>query len=91
MNRCVPILRTAGGRTSCKAGCDPGRRRLYANRVRHAIRTHIISYVRPDGSFVARKMECFSNQGAYASHGHSIAAKGLGAFPAALSLPECGG
>ena len=52
-----------------------------SNRVRHAIRTHIISYVRPDGTFAARKMECFSNQGAYASHGHGIAAKGMGAFP----------
>ena len=52
-----------------------------SNRVRHAIRTHIISYVRPDGTLVARKFEAFSNQGAYASHGHSIVAKGMGAFP----------
>ncbi len=51
------------------------------NRVRHAIRSHIISWVRPDGTFAARKLESFSNQGAYASHGHSIAAKGMGAFP----------
>lgn len=52
-----------------------------SNRVRHAIRTHIISYVRPDGTLVARKFEAWSNQGAYASHGHSIVAKGMGAFP----------
>ena len=52
-----------------------------SNRVRHAIRSHIISYVRPDGSFAARKLECFSNQGAYASHGHGVVAKGMGAFP----------
>ena len=52
-----------------------------SNRVRHAIRTHIISWVRPDGSFAARKIECFSNQGGYASHGHGIVAKGMGAFP----------
>lgn len=52
-----------------------------SNRVRHAIRTHIISWLRPDGTFAARKIECFSNQGAYASHGHSVAAKGMGAFP----------
>lgn len=51
------------------------------NRVRHAIRSHIISWVRPDGSFAARKLECFANQGAYSSHGHAIAAKGMGAFP----------
>ena len=62
-----------------------------SNRVRHAIRTHIISYVRPDGSFAARKIECFSNQGAYASHGHGIAAKGMGAFPQIYPCPnvEC--
>ena len=52
-----------------------------SNRVRHAIRTHLISYVRPNGELVARKFEAFSNQGGYASHGHSIVAKGMGAFP----------
>ena len=51
------------------------------NRVRHAIRSHIISWVRPDGTYAARKLEAYSDQGAYASHGHSIAAKGAGAFP----------
>ena len=57
------------------------------NRVRHAIRTHIISWVRPDGTLVARKFEAWSNQGGYASHGHSIVAKGMGAFP---QLYPCG-
>ncbi len=52
-----------------------------SNRVRHAIRSHIISWVRPDGTYAARKLEAYSDQGAYASHGHSIAAKGAGAFP----------
>ena len=52
-----------------------------SNRVRHAIRTHIISYVRPDGTLAARKLEAFSNQGAYASHGHGVVAKGMNAFP----------
>lgn len=51
------------------------------NRVRHAIRSHIISWCRPDGSFAARKLECWSNQGAYASHGHGIVAKGMNSFP----------
>ena len=51
------------------------------SRVRHAISYHVISYVRPDGEIVARKMEAWSNQGAYASHGHAVAAKGMGAFP----------
>ena len=53
---------------------------FHCNRVRHAIRSHIISWVRPDGSFAARKLECWSNQGGYASHGHGIAAKGMNAF-----------
>ena len=51
-----------------------------SNRVRHAIRFHIITWIRKDGSLAARKIECFSNQGAYASHGHSIVAKGMGSF-----------
>ena len=51
-----------------------------SNRVRHAIRFHIVSWLRKDGQLVARKVEGFSNQGAYASHGHSICAKALGSF-----------
>ena len=51
-----------------------------SNRVRHAIRYHIVTYARPDGRFVARQMEAYSNQGAYASHGHGICAKGANAF-----------
>ena len=51
-----------------------------SNRVRHAIRFHIISWIRKDGQLAARKVECFSNQGAYASHGHSICAKAMGSF-----------
>ena len=52
-----------------------------SNRVRHAIRFHIITWLHKDGSIAARKIECFSNQGAYASHGHSIVAKAMGSFP----------
>ena len=51
-----------------------------SNRVRHAIRFHIVSWLRKDGTIAARKVECFSNQGAYASHGHSIVAKAMGSF-----------
>ena len=51
-----------------------------SNRVRHAIRTHIISWLRKDGTIAAKKVECFSNQGGYTSHGHSIVAKALGSF-----------
>lgn len=59
-----------------------------SNRVRHAIRSHIVSWVRPDGTYAARKLECFSDQGAYASHGHSVVAKGMGAFPQMYPCPN---
>ena len=59
-----------------------------SNRTRHSIQYHIISYLRPDGTFVARKLEAFSNQGSYASHGHSIVAKGAGAFPQQYPCPN---
>ena len=59
-----------------------------STRVRHAIRFHIISYVHPDGTYAARKFESFSDQGAYASHGHSIAAKGMGCFPQLYPCPN---
>lgn len=76
---CAYLSQEVGGRL---VKLDVSREETFvSNRVRHAIRSHVISYVRPDGSLAARKLECFSNQGAYASHGHSIAAKGMGAFP----------
>ena len=59
----------------------PREETFVSTRVRHAIHSHIVSWVRPDGTFAARKLEAFSDQGAYASHGHSICAKGVGAFP----------
>ena len=59
----------------------PREETFVCNRTRHSIRNHIVSWIRPDGTFAARKLEAFSDQGAYASHGHSICAKGAGAFP----------
>ena len=52
-----------------------------SSRVRHAMKIKITSWVRPDGTFAARRYEAYSDQGGYASHGHSIAAKGLNCFP----------
>ncbi len=52
-----------------------------SNRVRHAEKFHIISWLRPDGTCAARKYEAWSDQGAYTSHGHAIAAKGMTAYP----------
>ena len=76
---CAWLTTQVGGRL-VKIDCSR-EETFVSNRVRHAIRTHIISWVRPDGTFAARKIECFSNQGAYASHGHGVVAKGMGAFP----------
>lgn len=76
---CAYLSTQVGGRL---VKLDVSREETFvSNRTRHAIRSHVISWVRPDGTFAARKLECFSNQGAYASHGHSIVAKGMGAFP----------
>ncbi len=76
---CAYLSKAVGGRL---VKLDVTREETFvSNRTRHAIRSHIISWVRPDGTFAARKLECFSNQGAYASHGHGIAAKGMNAFP----------
>lgn len=52
-----------------------------ATRVRHAVRFHMISWLRSDGSIAARKVEIYSNQGAYSSHGHAIAETAMGAIP----------
>lgn len=75
---CAYLSTQVGGRL---VKLDVSREETFVcNRVRHAIRYHIITYVRPDGHFVTRQMEAWSNQGAYASHGHGICAKGCGAF-----------
>ena len=66
----------------------PREETFVCNRTRHSIRNHIISWVRPDGTYAARKLEAFSDQGAYASHGHSICAKGAGAFPQLYPCPN---
>ena len=53
---------------------------LINTRTRHSISFHIISHVRSDGSIAARKMEAFSNKGAYGHHGHAVVSKGGSAF-----------
>ena len=86
---CAYLSTVVGGRL---VKLDVSREETFVcNRVRHAIRTHIISWVRPDGSFAARKIECFSDQGAYASHGHGGVAKGMGAFPQLYPCPNVEG
>ncbi len=86
---CAYLCTAVGGRL---VKLDVTREETFVcNRTRHAIRTHIISWLRPDGSFAARKIECFSNQGAYTSHGHGVVAKGMGAFPQLYPCPNIQG
>lgn len=76
---CAFVCMKLGGR---RVKLDVTREESFVNnRVRHAIRTHLISYLNKDGTYIARKMEAYSDQGAYASHGHAIVNKGQGAFP----------
>ncbi|MDR2953142.1 MAG: molybdopterin-dependent oxidoreductase, partial [Treponema sp.] len=51
-----------------------------STRVRHGEKIFLKSWVRPNGRLVARSYTAYSNQGAYGSHGHGIAAKGTNVF-----------
>ena len=51
-----------------------------ATRVRHSEKIFLKSWVRPNGRLIARSYTAYSNQGAYGSHGHGIAAKGTNVF-----------
>jgi len=68
----------AGGRL---VKLELSREEVFAStRVRHSEKIYLKSWVRPDGRIVARSYTAYSNQGAYGSHGHGIAAKGTNAF-----------
>lgn len=86
---CAYLSTQVGGRL---VKLDVSREETFTNnRVRHAIKSHVITWVRPDGTIVARKLEAYSNQGAYASHGHGIVAKGMGSFPQLYPCPNVEG
>ncbi|GHV11220.1 xanthine dehydrogenase molybdenum-binding subunit XdhA [Spirochaetia bacterium] len=53
---------------------------FFGTRVRHGEKIRLESWVRPNGRLVARSYTAYSNQGAYGSHGHGIAAKGTNVF-----------
>ena len=53
---------------------------FYATRTRHSIEMNIKSAVDGEGRFLARKVTAVSNQGGYASHGHSIVANTVTGF-----------
>ncbi len=60
---------------------DTPREETFVNtRVRHPMQFNIKTWLRPDGRFVARQLTGFSNQGAYASHGHGLIANASNAF-----------
>ena len=53
---------------------------MACTRVRHAIHAKAKVLARADGTLVARKVEAYSDQGGYASHGHSICANTVTMF-----------
>ncbi len=57
----------------------PSREETFVStRTRHSMKVYIATYARKNGDYVAREMRVYSNNGGYASHGHSIAGKALG-------------
>ena len=61
---------------------------FHCNRVRHAIRSHIISWVRPDGTFAARKAGVLVESGRLRLARARHSRQGDELFPADLPLPE---
>ena len=60
---------------------DLTREETFVNtRTRHAIEYDLSTGVKKDGTIVAKDLVAYSNQGAYASHGHAIVANGITAF-----------
>ena len=57
-------------------------------RVRHAISYKTKLGLKKDGTITAMEMEAISNNGAYASHGHSIAGKGAGILQSLYKMPN---
>lgn len=60
-------------------------------RTRHAIEYDLTAGVDKEGRLIAKEMKAYSNQGAYASHGHAIAANGLTAFRLQYACPNIRG
>lgn len=57
-------------------------------RTRHAIEYQLSASVTKDGRITGKDMLAISNQGGYASHGHSIVANGATAFRHLYSVPN---
>lgn len=67
-----------GGRT---VKLDVSREETFVNtRTRHSIEYDFTMGVNKDGKIISKDMKAYSNQGAYASHGHAVAANGATAW-----------
>lgn len=60
-------------------------------RTRHSIEFDLAAGVDKDGRLLAKDMHSYSNQGAYASHGHAIAANGLTSWRLQYACPNIRG
>lgn len=71
---------------------DVTREETFCNtRSRHSIEYDLTAGVDKDGKLLAKEMFAVSNQGAYASHGHAIAANGLTAWRLQYACPNIKG
>lgn len=71
---------------------DVSREETFCNtRTRHSIEFDLAAGVDKDGRLLAKDMYSYSNQGAYASHGHAIAANGLTSWRLQYACPNIRG
>ncbi len=71
---------------------DISREETFCNtRTRHSIEYDLTAGVDAEGHLLAKEMFAVSNQGAYASHGHAIAANGLTAWRLQYACPNIKG
>lgn len=72
------LTTVVGGRT---VKLDISREETFVNtRTRHSIEYDFKMGVNKDGEIIAKDMKAYSNQGAYASHGHAVVANGATAW-----------
>ena len=68
------------------------REETFANtRTRHSIEYDLVAGVDEEGHLLAKDMHAYSNQGAYASHGHAIAANGMTSWRLQYACPNMRG
>ncbi len=71
---------------------DISREETFCNtRTRHSIEFDLAAGVDKEGRLLAKDMHSYSNQGAYASHGHAIAANGLTSWRLQYACPNIRG